>query len=174
MILKYLSNSSRLLQTLVLAGAALFVSAGVHAQEVKIAYINSQRIISESAPSKAASAKLDQEFSKRARDLGDMQMHLKDMQDKFEKDAPILSESDRAKRQRDFAEQYKEFQRRQRELQEDESQRKNEEFAAVLDRVNKVIAQIAEAEKYDIVVQDALYHSPRVDITDKVLKALNK
>jgi outer membrane protein len=172
--LKYLSNSSMLLKAMVLSSAVLFGCNISQAQEAKIGYISTQRIVNESLPYKAASAKLEQEFSKRSRDLHDMEARLKDMQEKMEKDAPILSDSDRARRQHDFADQYKEFQRSQRELQEDVSQRKNEEVAAILDRVNKVIAQIAESEKYDVVIQDALYHSARVDITDKVLKALSK
>ena len=147
MILKYLANLSMLLKMAILCGASLCVLSSAQAQE-KIGYISSQRIVNEALPYKAASAKLEQEFSKRAKDLHDMETRLKDMQDKLEKE--------------------------QRELQEDLSQRRNEELATVLDRVNKVIAQIAESEKYDIVVQDALYHSARVDITDKVLKILNK
>ncbi|MFI4938840.1 MAG: OmpH family outer membrane protein [Burkholderiales bacterium] len=162
-----------LLKMTVLFGASLCVLSSAQAQE-KIGYISSQRIVNEALPYKAASAKLEQEFSKRAKDLHDMETRLKDMQDKLEKDGPILSESDRSKRQRDLFDLNKEGQRKQRELQEDLSQRRNEELATVLDRVNKVISQIAESEKYDIVIQDALYHSARVDITDKVLKILNK
>jgi len=174
--LKYLTNSSKLLKILILAGAALLTSVAVQAEETRIGIISSQRIVSEALPYKTASSRLEQEFSKRLHDLQDMEMHLKAMQDKLEKDGPILSDADRAKRQHEFADQYKEFQRRKRELEEDENQRKNEELAAILERVNKVVAQIAEAEKFDIVLQDTgmLYHSPRVDITDKVLKVLNK
>ncbi len=86
----------------------------------------------------------------------------------------MLSDAERAKRQRELAEMDKDFQRRQREFREDLNQRRNEELAIVLEKANKVIKQLAEAEKYDIVFQEAVYFSPRVDITDKVLKALNK
>lgn len=172
MILKYLANSSMLLKVAVLCSASLCALS--HAEEIKIGYISSQRIVNEALPYKAASAKLEQDFSKRLRDLQDMGSRLKGMQEKLEKDAPVLAESEGAKRQRDLFDLNKEFQRKQREYQEDLSQRKNEELTTVLERVNKVISQISEAEKYDIVIQDALYHSPRVDITDKVLKVLNK
>jgi outer membrane protein len=96
------------------------------------------------------------------------------MADKLDKDGPVLSESDRARRQRELNDLDKDFQRRQREFREDLNQRRNEELATVLERTNRVIKQIAEAEKYDIVFQEAVYISPRIDITDKVLKALNK
>jgi hypothetical protein len=91
----------------------------------------------------------------------------------LDKDATVLSESDRIKRQRELSDLDKDLQRKQREFREDLNQRRNEELAAVVDRTNKVIKQIAEAEKYDIVFQEAVYASPRIDITDKVLKALN-
>ena len=103
-----------------------------------------------------------------------MAARIKGLSDKLDKDASVLSESDRIKRQRDLTDLDKDFQRKQREFREDLNQRKNEELAAVLERTNKVIKQIAEAEKYDIVFQEAVHVSPRIDITDKVLKALNK
>jgi outer membrane protein len=99
---------------------------------------------------------------------------LKGLSDKFDKDAAVLPESDRSKRQRELSDLDKDFQRKQREFREDLNQRRNEELATVLERTNKVIKQIAETEKYDIVFQEAVYISSRIDITDKVLKALNK
>ena len=146
----------------------------VHAQESKIGFVSTERIFREAAPAKAAQAKIEQEFSRRDKELQDMAARLKSMSDKLDKDAAVLSDSDRAKRQRDLADLDKDFQRKQREFREDLNQRRNEELAVVLERTNKVIKQIAEAEKYDIVFQEAVYISPRIDITDKVLKALNK
>jgi outer membrane protein len=157
-----------------LFAAGLFLVSGVQAQEMKIGVVSTERIFREGAPYKAAETKLTQEFSKRQKDLQDMSARLKTLADKFDKDAPVLSDSDRAKRQRDLAEMDKDFQRTQREFKEDLTQRRNEEMANVIDRTNKVIKQIAETEKYDIVLQEAVYVSPRIDITDKVLKALSK
>jgi outer membrane protein len=145
-----------------------------HAQESKIGFVSTERIFREAAPAKTAQVKIEQEFSKRDKELQDMAARLKAMSDKLDKDATILSESDRSKRQRDLAELDKDFQRKQREFREDLNQRRNEELAIVLERTNKVIKLIAEAEKYDIVFQEAVFVSPRIDITDKVLKALNK
>jgi outer membrane protein len=147
----------------------------VHAQEVsKIGFVSTERIFREAAPAKTASAKIEQEFSRRDKELQDLGARLKAMSDKLDKDATVLSESDRIKRQRELADLDKDFQRKQREFREDLNQRRNEELATVLERTNKVIKQIAEAEKFDIVFQEAVYASPRIDITDKVLKALNK
>ena len=173
MILKYQTNPVQLLKFAVLCGAASCVLNSAEAQEAKIGYINSQRIVNEAAPYKAASAKIKQDFGRRVQDLQDMDARLKAMQAKLEKDAPIMSEADRNKGQHDLIELNKEFQRKQRELQEDLTQRQNEERENVFGRVNKVIQQIAERERYDLVIQDALYHSARVDITDKVLKELD-
>lgn len=139
----------------------------------KVGFVSTERIFREAAPAKAAQAKIEQEFSRREKELQEMAGRLKSMSDKLDKEAAVLSESDRIKRQRDLADLDKDFQRKQREFREDLNQRRNEELAIVLERTNKVIKQIAEAEKYDIVFQEAVYASPRIDITDKVLKALN-
>ncbi len=157
-----------------LAAAALaFGACQVHAQEIKIGYVNSDRVLREATPAKAAQAKLEAEFSKRDKEMGDIAAKLKAAGEKFDKEAPILSEADRTKRQRDLVEQDREFQRKRREFQEDLTQRKNEELSAVVDRANKVIKQIYESEKYDLILQEAVFAGPKIDITDKVVKALN-
>lgn len=148
--------------------------ANVQAQESRIAFVSTERIFREAAPAKAAQTKLEAEFAKREKEIADMAARLKTQSDKLDKDAAVLSESDRAKRQRDLGDLDKEFQRKQREFREDLNQRRNEELSVVLERTNKVIRQIAEAEKYDIVFQEAVYASKRIDITDKVLKELSK
>jgi outer membrane protein len=154
--------------------AFTFVLQPAAAQETsKIGFVSLDRILRDSAPAKAAQAKLEAEFSKRQKDLQDANARLKATADKFDKDSPVLSDSDRARRQRELADLDKDFQRRQREFNEDINQRKNEELAAVVERANRVIRQIAEGEKFDIVFQDAVYVNPRVDITEKVLKSLN-
>lgn len=153
----------------VMMGAASSASA----QELKIGYVNSDKVMRESAPAKAATSRLEAEFTRRDKELNDLGARLKANSERLEKDAPTLSESERARRQRELVEQDREFQRRRRELQEDFNQRRNEELAAVIERANRVIKQIAEAEKYDLIVQEAVHWSPRVDITDKVIKALN-
>jgi outer membrane protein len=171
--LKFLNNvstPSRLM--LLLAMCALPFAAG--AQESKIGFVSTERIFREAAPAKAAQAKIEQEFSRRDKELQDMAARLKGMSDKLDKEAAVLPESDRVRRQRELADLDKDFQRKQREFREDLNQRRNEELATVLEKTNKVIKQIAETEKYDIVFQEAVYASPRIDITDKVLKALNK
>ena len=152
----------------------LAASSTAQAQESsKIGFVSLDRILRDSTPAKAAQSKLEAEFSKRQKDLQDTSGRLKAAADKFDKDSPVLSDSDRTRRQRELADMDKDFQRRQREFNEDINQRKNEELAAVVDRANKVIRQISETEKYDIVFQDAVYVNPRIDITEKVLKQLN-
>jgi len=150
------------------------LSLGVQAQELKIGFVSTERIFRDAAPAKAATSRLEQEFSKREKELQELAARVKSSAEKLDKDAPILTDGDRLKRQRELTEMDKDFQRRQREFREDLNQRRNEELAIVLERANKVIKQIAEAEKYDIVFQEAVYFSPRIDITEKVLKALNK
>ena len=157
-----------------LAAAALALAAvAAHGQELKIGYVNSDRVLRDAAPAKAAQSKLEAEFGKREKDLADLANKLKAASDKLEKDAPTLPESERTRRQRDLVDQDREFQRKRREFQEDLNQRKNEELASVVERANKVIKQIFETEKYDLILQEAVFAGPKVDITDKVIKALN-
>lgn len=159
---------SSLLAVFMLAAAT---TAG--AQELKIGYVNSERLLRDSAPAKAALDKLQAEFNKREKDINEMGARLKTASDRFEKDSPTLSESERIRRQRDLLDQDREFQRKRRELQEDFNQRKYEEQSVLFERANKVIKQIYEKEKYDLIVQEAVFASSRVDITDKVIGALN-
>lgn len=143
------------------------------AEELKIGYVNSERVLREAAPAKAAQTKLEAEFGKREKELADVAAKLKAASDKLEKDGPTLAEGERTRRQRDLVEQDRDFQRRRREFQEDLNQRKNEELSAVVERANKVIKQIFDQEKYDLILQEVVFAGPRVDITKKVIDALN-
>ena len=156
-------------------GLVLVVAAaGAAAQETtKVGYVSTQRITTESNPAKAATAKLEQEFSKRQKELTELGTSLKAFSDKFERDAPTLTESQRANRQKEFADQGRDFQRKQREFQEDLNGRRNEELQQVLDKANRAVKQVADAEKYDLIIQEVVYSNSKHDITDKVLKILN-
>ena len=165
--------NSHIVKSLLAAALIAGASAAASAQELKIGYVNSDRVLREAAPAKAAQAKLEAEFSKREKELNDMGARLKAASDKLDKDAPTLGEAERTRRQRELVDQDRDLQRRRREFQEDLSQRKNEELATVVERTNRVIKQIFETEKYDLILQEAVFWSPRVDITDKVIKALN-
>ncbi len=158
----------------VLSASCLAVAAlSVQAQDLKIGYVNSDRVLRDALPAQAAQSKIEAEFSKRDKDLAELGARLKAAADKLEKDAPTLAESERARRQRELVDQDREIQRKRREFQEDLNQRKNEELAAVVDRANKVIKQIFDQEKYDLIIQEVIFAGPRIDITDKVIKALN-
>ncbi len=155
---------------LVLVGLLAFAA---QAQDFRVGFVNTDRIFREANTAKAAQAKLEQEFSRREKELNDIGNNLKTLSDKFERVAPTLSEAQRAQRQKLLVDQDREFQRKRREFQEDLNARKNEELQQVLERANKVVKQVAEAEKYDVVLQEAVYINPKHDITDKVIKALN-
>ncbi|TSE32631.1 OmpH family outer membrane protein [Tepidimonas charontis] len=169
--MKRLSRSWWARGAVIVAAAASIGAAW--AQEFKIGFVNTERVLRDSNAAKAAQARLEQEFSRRERDLEALGNQLRQASEKFEKDAPTLSESQRAARQRQIAELDRDFQRRRREFQEDLAQRRNEELQQVIERANRVIRQIAEAEKYDLILQEAVYIAPRHDITDKVINGLN-
>ena len=143
------------------------------AQELKIGIVNLDRIFREANSAKSAQTKLEQEFGKREKELNDVATQLKTMSDKYEREAPTLSETQRTTRQKQLVDQDRDFQRKRREFQEDLNARKNEELQQVIERANRVVKALAEAEKYDLIVQEAVYVNPKHDITDKVLKSLN-
>lgn len=149
----------------VLAGSAM-------ASELKVGYVNTQRLFRDAPVAIKAQKKLDAEFSKRNQELQKQAKNIQSLQESLEKDAVTMAEKDRLVKERELGEQTRDFQRKQREFREDLNLRQNEEMAAVLERANKVIKQIAEAEKYDLIVQDAVFVSQRLDVTEKVIKAL--
>ena len=148
-------------------------SLAAHAQEFRVGFVNTDRIFREANTAKQAQAKLEQEFARREKELVDMGNTLKAASEKLERDAPTLSETQRNQRQKQQVDQDRDFQRKRREFQEDLNTRKNEEFQQVLERANRVVRQVAEAEKYDLVLQEAVYIHPKHDITEKVIKAIN-
>ena len=157
-----------------LAALVLAVFAQTAAAEVRVGFVNSDRVMKEAPPAKKAQQKLEKEFEKRDQELQRLAKQLQGMQESFEKNGMTMAEGERRNKEREFNELNRDFQRKQREFREDLNQRRNEELAGVLERANKTIRQIAEAEKYDIIFQEAVYASPRIDITDKVIKALTE
>lgn len=152
---------------------ALALPAAAQAPGSKFGFVNTERILRDATPAVRAQKKIEAEFQKRDQELAKIADQLKRMQDDLEKNGVTMSESQRRTRERDFGELNRDFQRKQREFREDLNQRRNEELAQVVEQANRVIRQIAEQEKYDIIFQDAVYASPRIDITDKVIKALD-
>lgn len=162
------------LHQILITAALLAGSAVAVAQDgLRIGYVNSDRVMRDAAPARAAQQKLEQEFSKRDKELTDLGARLKQMGERLERDGAVMNETERNRRQREFSESERELQRKQREFREDLNTRRNEELAQVLERANKVIRQIAEQEKFDFILQEAVYASSRVDITEKVLRALS-
>jgi outer membrane protein len=159
------------LLAIMLAGACVAVTA--MAQDFKIGFVNTERVLREANLAKASQAKLEQEFSRREKDLQTVSSQLKAASEKLEREAPTLPEAQRTTRQRQLVDQDRDFQRKQREFQEDVTVRKNEELQQVLEKANRVIKQVAETEKYDLILQEAVYINPKHDITDKVLSGLN-
>ncbi len=142
------------------------------AADLKVGFIDAERINRESAPAERATKKLEKEFAPREQELRKIEQQIKVLQGQLEKDGLTMSESDRRNKEQELGRQTREFQRLQREFREDLNLRRNEELSALFERANKAIKQIAEAEKYDLIIQEAVYRNTRIDITEKVLKAL--
>ncbi|MDR3157833.1 MAG: OmpH family outer membrane protein [Zoogloeaceae bacterium] len=156
------------------AGALILsVAPRVEASDLKIGYVDTQRILRNAPAAVQAAKDIEKEFSGRDQELQKMAKKLQGLQENMEKNAVTMSESERRNKEREYADLTREFQRKQREFREDLSLRQNEALAAISDKANKAIRQIAESEKFDLILQDAIWFSPRLDITEKVVKALS-
>jgi outer membrane protein len=158
---------------IIIAAFLLAVAGAAQAVEYKIGFVNTERLFREAAPAKRAQQKLEKEFSARDADQQKLAKQVRDLQALLDRDGPTMAEAERRNKERDLANQSRDLQRMQREIREDLNLRRNEELASVQERANKVIQQIAIDDKFDLIIQDpVVYASPRIDITDKVIKAL--
>ncbi|KAF7598549.1 MAG: hypothetical protein CGU28_10900 [Candidatus Dactylopiibacterium carminicum] len=154
----------------VLAGLSCFPLSG--SAQTRIGFVNAERVTRESAPAVRAFKRLEREFEKRQTELRKLETGLQSVQSQLERNSVSLSEADRRTREREFLDLSREFQRKDRAFREDYAQRQNEELIGIQDLANRVISQIAERERYDLILQEAVYANPEIDITEKVLKAL--
>ncbi|MBE0614171.1 MAG: OmpH family outer membrane protein [Burkholderiales bacterium] len=160
------------LKKLAFVALGVLIGTSAVAADSKIGFVNTERVFRDAAPAVRAQKKIEQEFAKRDQEMQKMAEQIRKLQEALEKNSVTMSDSERRNKEREFADLSKDFQRKQREFREDLNQRRNEELAAVLERANRTIKAIAESEKYDIIFQEAVYASPRIDLTDKVIKAL--
>ena len=154
--------------------ASLPVSYASAVEQLKVGYVNTQRLFRDAPAAVRAAKRIEQEFTKRDQDLQRLAKQVQALQETLEKNGLTMAESERRTKEKDLAELSREFQRKQREFREDLNLRQNEENAAIIEKANKAIKQLAENEKYDLIVQDVVWVSPRLDITDKVIKALSE
>lgn len=152
----------------------LALAAPAQAYEVKVGFVNTEKVFRDSQLAVKAQKKLEKEFQNREQDIQKMVKQARDLQNYLEKEGLALSEADRGKKQRDLANLSRDIQHAQREFREDLNQRKNDEFTVVQERARKAIQDIAEKEKFDLILENVVYASPRVDITDRVLKSLER
>jgi outer membrane protein len=162
--------------SLTLAGllfSSFFSSALVMAQDVpKIGFVNLDRILRDAPAAVAAQKKIEAEFARKDQEIGKLAEQLKKLEDTMQKNGPTMADGERRNKERELGELGRELQRRQRDFREELNQRRNEELSGVLEQANRAVRQIAEAEKYDMVFQEAVWVNPRIDITDKVIKVL--
>ena len=166
--------NTKIATLLVALMASLPVSYASASDALKVGYVNTQRIFRDAPTAVKAAKKIEAEFSKRDQDLQRMAKQLQTLQESLEKNGVTMAESERRTKEKDLNELSREFQRKQREFREDLNLRQNEENAAIIEKANKAIKQLAEAEKYDLIVQDVVWVSPKLDVTDKIIKALSE
>ncbi len=166
---------SSTLRSTLLAAAIAAITIGAQAQEVKIGMVNPERILSEAAPAKAATARLKTEFAGREAQISKEGSALKAAIEKFQKDAPTMAETTRNTREKQLAAQEDDFQNKRRQFQEDLANRRNTELEKIQESSKRIIKQISESGKYSVVLgaESVVYIQPQYDITDQVIKALD-
>ena len=157
---------------LVLLLQLVIISPNLVAQ-TKLGYVKVDEVIRKANIAKQAEDRLKKEFAPRDNELKKMGVKLKNLAGKFDKEQSVMTNSDKQKVQREISNLEKEIQRKQRQAREDLTQRKNEELAAVVEKARAVIKKIAVEEKFDLILENSVYASPNIDITQKVIKALN-
>jgi len=167
-------RSTHIIVAALIAVAALLAAGAATAQaaDYKIGFVNTERLFREAAPAKRAQEKLEKEFAARDAEIQKTTKQVRDLQERLERDGTTMSETERRNKERDLANLSRDLQRAQRELREDVNLRRNEEYASVQERADRVIRQIAESEKFDLILQEVVFASQRIDITDRVIKAL--
>lgn len=155
-----------------LALASAFIAMPAAAADTKIGFVNTERLLREAPLSVAAQKKLEREFATRDQELQKLAKQARDLQAQLDKDGVTMSDTERKNKERDLGNLNRDLQRQGREFREDLNLRRNEELGQIQDRARKAIQDIAKAEKYDIIVEQAVYVDPRNDITDRVMKAL--
>ena len=160
------------MKKLIFVALTAAIASTASAADLKVGFVNTERVFRDAAPAVRAQKKIEQEFAKRDQEMQKLDEQIRKLQENLEKNAVTMPEGERRAKEREFADLNKDFQRKQREFREDLNQRRNEELAAVLERANRTIKAIAETEKYDIIFQEAVYASPRIDLTERVIKAL--
>ena len=157
-----------------IVAVTLLVASTAALAELKIGFVNTERVFREAPIALTAQKKLEKEFASRDAELQKMAKQARDLQTQIEKDGVTLSDSDRRNKERDLANLNREYQRSVREFREDLNLRRNEELVKVQDRARKAIQAYGESEKYDVILEDAIYFSPKIDITDRIIRTLSQ
>jgi len=163
-----------MMKTMIKAGvlAMLLGGGSVHAADFKVGVVDTERVLRESVPAVNAEKKIEKEFSGRDQEIKKLITQAKDLQTLLEKQGAAMSDAEHRNKERELTALNVDLQRMQREFREDLNLRKNEELAVVLELSNKAIQAIADTEKFDLILQEAVYRNPKIDITDKVIKQL--
>jgi len=152
--------------------ASVFAAAPVLA-DTKIGFVNTEKLLREAPLSVSAQKKLEREFAARDQELQKLAKQARDMQAQLDKDGVTMSDSERKNKERDLGNLNRDLQRQGREFREDLNLRRNEELGQIQERARKAIQDIARAEKFDLIVEQAVYFDPKIDITDRVMKSLS-
>ncbi|MDH3376039.1 MAG: OmpH family outer membrane protein [Gammaproteobacteria bacterium] len=152
---------------------ALLFSVAVHAQnDLKIAYVNAVELVEEAPQGKTALKLLETEFGPRDQEIRAMRDESNALEDDLDKNGLVMAEAERINKEKQLRDLNRRIKRSRQEFREDYNLRRNEELSRLQQEISEAIVQIAKAEGYDLVLQDAVWASKRIDITEKILEKL--
>jgi outer membrane protein len=163
---------SKFLLAATLAVAAVASGVANAQSNLKIGVINVGRLLEQSPQTESVTKKLQDEFAPRQRDITALRQKLQTQQDTFQRDAPVMGEEERLNLERQIRDAQRELQRTENEYLEDLNLRRNEEVGRLQREVLQQVQEYARAQKFDLVIADAIFVSTAVDITDEVLAVL--
>lgn len=139
----------------------------------KIGFVNTERVMREVMPAQQAQKRLKIEIDRRDQEMRVLVAQMKKLELALEKSTPPLSETERRTKRREFTELNRDFERKKQDYADELALRRNEAVGQVMEQANRAIRRVAEQENLDAVFQEAAFASGRIDITEKVIKAVN-
>jgi len=140
--------------------------------ETKIGYVDFQRLADESPQMKVVRDAMQAEFGPKQRELQTEAQNGKARQDKLTKDAATMSDDQKARAEKELRDLQRDLERKNAELQDDFNARRNEEMSRLQKSLVEEVRAYAKAQNYDLIVAEAIYATPALDITPQILSAL--
>ncbi len=147
--------------------------------ELKIGFINSEKILLDYEGTKSAEEKLKKEYAKWEQEATERQKKMKEMKEQLDKQSLLLSAERKKEIESELEREYIEYNKFLQEKfgqQGDAAKRNDELLRPIIEKINKILDKIAKNENYDFIFDakgGVVYAKKAYDLTEKVVQALN-